>query len=492
MRSIHFFHTFGLVAILFTFWSACRVDPPQTRSEYPERIERIMITRCAQSGCHNDRSAVNAANLNLTTMVNLLKGGNSGAVVIPYSPEQSTLFQFINTYPDLGPTAQPTMPINLAPLLREDVLLIKQWISDGCPNKNGEIPFASEAATRSKTYITNQGCDGVSIVDAASRLVMRYVKIGANNNQIENPHCLRVSPDKKSWYVCYSSGQYLDAYDAVADTLRKRVFLGTGNWNILKVSPDSRYISVTDFSNNGKWIELDAQTLAVRRTISGNGVLTFPHGIAYSKTADTVYVTAQYGNMIYRIIPNIPQIDPICLEMGEQPVTTPQLLDPHEIVMSPNFDYCFITCQASNDVRVIRTNLLLGQPLVAKIPTGTYPLEMAMSASRNELYVVCQEDENPNYPGFKGSVYVIDMKKFEVKRKIYERFYQPHGIAVNEAKGELYVASRNVDPNGPAPHHVSECAGRNGFFHVIDLNTFQVLRSSSELSVDPYSLDIKE
>ena len=117
---------------------------------------------------------------------------------------------------------------------------------------------------------------------------------------------------------------------------------------------------------------------------------------------------------------------------------------------------------------------------------------MAMSASRNELYVVCQEDENPNYPGFKGSVYVIDMKKFEVKRIIYERFYQPHGIAVNEAKGELYVASRNVDPNGPAPHHVSECAGRNGYFHVIDLNTFQVLRSSSELSVDPYSVDIKE
>ncbi|MGI9192277.1 MAG: c-type cytochrome domain-containing protein [Chitinophagaceae bacterium] len=483
---------FSLTAIFFGLlfaWSACRVDPPQTQTAYPVEIERIMLTRCAQSGCHNNQSAVNAANLNLSSFTDLLKGGNSGAVVVPFSPEQSTLFQFINTYNDLGPIAKPTMPINLPPLSREEVLLIKNWILKGCPNRNGEIPFSSNAATRPKAYISNQGCDGVSIVDAETRLVMRYVKIGGNLTQIENPHCLRVSPNKQSWYVCYSSGQYFDAFDAVADTLRQRTFLGNGNWNILKVTPDSRYVSVTDFSNNGKWIEMDAQTLAIRRSISGNGILTFPHGIAYSKTQDTVYVTAQYGNMIYRLIPAIPQIDAISLQPGQAPVTTPQLLDPHEVLMSPNYQYYFITCQASNEVRVMRTGY---DTLVAVIPTGTYPLEMALSAKRNELYVVCQEDNNPNYPGFKGSVYVIDMQTYAVKRKIYERFYQPHGIAVDDTRGELYVASRNADPNGPAPHHVSACDGRNGFFHVLDLTSYQVLRASSELSVDPYSLDVKE
>ena len=477
-----------IMGISLLSWLACRVDPPQTQAGYPKDIERILITRCAQSGCHNATSSVNAAGLNLSSYNTMLEGGNSGAVVIPYSADQSTLFQFINTYADLGPIAKPTMPINLPSLSRNEVTLIKNWINAGCPNRNGDIPFSSNPATRSKAYITNQGCDGVSVIDAATHLVMRYVKIGADPNQIENPHCLRVSQNKKDWFVCYSSGQYFDAYDAISDTLRKRTFLGIGNWNILKVSPDGRYVSVTDFSNNGKWVELDAQSLAIRRVISGNGVLTYPHGIAYTATQDTVYVTAQYGNMVYRIIPNIPQIDAISLQPGAAPVTTPQLLDPHEVLMSPDYSRYFVTCQASNEVRVMRTG---ADTLLATIPMGNYPLEMAISASRNELYVICQEDANPIYPTYRGSVYVVDLSTYAVKRKLYERFFQPHGIAIDEKRGELYVASRNVDPNGPAPHHISECAGRNGFFHVIDLNLFTVKRTASEISVDPYSADVR-
>jgi YVTN family beta-propeller protein len=153
-----------------------------------------------------------------------------------------------------------TMPINLAPLTRNEVQLLRNWIVAGCPNRDGDIPFSENAGTRPKAYITNQGCDGVSIVDAATHLVMRYVRVGGNPTQIENPHCLRVSPNKQDWFVCFSSGQYFEAYDAVTDTLRKRTFLGPGNWNILKVSPDSRYVSVTDFSNNGKWVD-DGKTL---------------------------------------------------------------------------------------------------------------------------------------------------------------------------------------------------------------------------------------
>ncbi len=478
----------SMVCMSFLAWTACRVDPPQTQAGYPLDVEQILVTRCAQSGCHNATSSVNAAGLDLSSFNAMLKGGNSGAVVIPFSPDQSTLFQFINTFPDLGPMAKPTMPINLAPLTRNEVQLLRNWIVAGCPNRDGDIPFSENAGTRPKAYITNQGCDGVSIVDAATHLVMRYVRVGGNPTQIENPHCLRVSPNKQDWFVCFSSGQYFEAYDAVTDTLRKRTFLGPGNWNILKVSPDSRYVSVTDFSNNGKWVELDAQTLAVRRTIAGNGVLTYPHGIAYTKTQDTVYVTAQYGNMVYRIIPAIPQIDAISLQPGQAPVTTPQLLDPHEVLMSPDYTRYFVTCQASNEVRVMRTG---ADTLIAIIPTGVYPLEMALSANKQELYVVCQEDPNPIYPTYRGSVYVIDINTYVVKRKLYERFFQPHAIAVDDTHKELYVASRNVDPTGPAPHHVSECVGRNGFFHVIDLTQFAVKRTSSELSVDPYSADVK-
>ena len=70
--------------------------------------------------------------------------------------------------------------------------------------------------------------------------------------------------------------------------------------------------------------------------------------------------------------------------------------------------------------------------LLATIPMGTYPLEMAISASKQELYVICQEDINPIYPTYRGSVYVVDLNTYAIKRKLYERFFQPHGIAVDE------------------------------------------------------------
>jgi len=64
--------------------------------------------------------------------------------------------------------------------------------------------------------------------------------------------------------------------------------------------------------------------------------------------------------------------------------------------------------------------------------------------------------------------------------------FQPHGIAVDESKNLLYVLSRNILSKGPAPHHTSECIGRNGFVNFVDLNTFTPMKKRYELSVDPY------
>ncbi len=477
----------GIVFVL----QSCKksIDPDFSTTTYPSKIEKIIVAKCATAGCHNDKSYQNAANLNLSDWNKMFEGGVSGSVVIPFSPNQSSLMQFINTYDDLGIKASPTMPINETPLTRDEVLTIRDWIKNGCLSKDGEIPFASNIASRGKAYISNQGCDIVSVVDAETKLVMRYVKVGNDNAQIEVPHCLRVSPDRKYWYVCFTNGKYVQKYDANTDTLVAEVNIGVGSWNILKISSDSKNAFVSDFSNNGKLVELDLNTMTIKTSLSGSGLFSFPHGIAYSKTKDTIYVTAQYGNMIYRVIPSIPQIDQISIQKGAAPVTTPQLLDPHEVLMNPDFSRYFITCQASNELRVMDASV---DTLLKVIPMGIYPLEFAMSSNKNLLFVCNQEDNNPIYPQFKGSIYVVDMNSLTIVKKIYEKFYQPHGLVVDDKRGLLYVASRNADPNGPAPHHLSECNGRNGFFHVIDINTWKLVKPTSELSVDSYSMDVRE
>ncbi|HWY38032.1 MAG TPA: hypothetical protein VNY73_05705, partial [Bacteroidia bacterium] len=67
---------------------------------------------------------------------------------------------------------------------------------------------------------------------------------------------------------------------------------------------------------------------------------------------------------------------------------------------------------------------------------------------------------------------------------------QPHGLAVDDAAGLLYVANRNVSSATP-PHHSSICGGTNGNIVFIDLNTLQLTGRKIELSRDPYSVNIR-
>lgn len=485
---MNFYKKSVLILLAYTgilFFSCNKlIDPSFKQSAYPKDIEKILVNKCATAGCHNDQSAINAAGLNLSSFAKLFEGGGSGAVVIPFSPNQSSLMQFINTYADLGLQATPTMPLNGTVLSRDEVTTVKNWITSGCPDIEGNIPFSSNADSRTKAYISNQGCDLVSVVDAETGLVMRYVKVGKLENASEVPHNIRVSPDRKYWYVCFIDGSYIQQFDAATDKLVDTYEIGSGLWNIVKISSDGKKAFASSLESNGKLVEVNLETKALKKY---DGLFVNPHGIALTKNSDTIYITAQNGNMIYRLIPSLVDVQSISLQKGVPPVTTQGILDPHEIMMNESYSKYFITCQTSNEVRVMQAGV---DTLLKVIPVGATPLEMTMSKNKDLLFVTCQEDANPNLLS-KGSVYVIDMNTLAVVKIIKEKFFQPHGLAVDEQRNLLYVASRNVAPGGPAPHHTSACNGNNGFFHIIDINTWQLHRPGTELSVDPYSVDFR-
>lgn len=415
-----------------------------------------------------------------------MQGGNNGSMVIPFSSQLSPLFQFINTYPELGLTLKPTMPLNGQALSKDDVNMIKSWIDSGCKSLEGEIPFEKNYTTRSKIYMSNQGCDLVAIIDPPTGLIMRYIKVGHEENEIELPHNIQVSHDGRYWYACFVNGKYLQKYDAATDTLVAEATIGTGSWNVIRISENDQHGFVSDLSSNGKMVMVNLNSMSVEAVLSGSGVLSNPHGMAISKNADTIYITSQYGNMVYRYLPLTTSLDKISLQKGVQPVTTPQLLDPHEIMFSSDASKYFVTCQASNEVRVMDRQ---ADTLLKVISVGKYPLEMAQY--KQLLFVTCQEDINPVNNFFRGSVYVINTQTMQTEKIIYGKMFQPHGLAVDIEHEQLYIASRNADPTGPAPHHISDCGGRNGYFTILNLNNYEITISSNEASVDPYSLAYK-
>lgn len=75
--------------------------------------------------------------------------------------------------------------------------------------------------------------------------------------------------------------------------------------------------------------------------------------------------------------------------------------------------------------------------IVAKVPTGDFPHEVAVSADGKTAYVANYGAQQPN-----NSISVIDIpSRKEVKRIDLGGFYRPHGIAVSD--GKVYFTSES-------------------------------------------------
>jgi YVTN family beta-propeller protein len=485
----------GLVSVLVVFaslYSGCKQDPPAfdlEASGYPDEIGQIILTNCAVSGCHNSASSHAAAGLDLSSWESCMRGDRNGAVVIPYSHEYSTMFMFCNTYADLGVSVEPTMPFNGDPLTRTQVIQLRDWINSGAPSRDGTVAFADNSS-REKYYVTNQGCDVVTVVDAATGLAMRYIHVGSSF-QIESPHGLRISPDGQYWYVCFSNGSYLEKYRTSDDAFVGRVLLGAdvsagfGSWNTFSITPDGRYAFVVHWSTvtDGRIAKVDLQTMQFV-AVYGSSIFVQTHGSAISPDGNWLYVTTTSGNYIFKFdVNDISNFDQIIID-GVSPLPLNNSSENgHEIAFAPDGSKYFITCSGTNNIRVFD---FATDTLIATIPVGVYPQELSISQNSPYGYVTCMED-TATYPGKRGSVYCFNWQTNSAVGSVYTG-HQPHGIAVDDVRQLVIVANRNVAPGGPAPHHSSACAGRNGSVAFIDMQTFSIRGDLKlEVGVDPYA-----
>ena len=283
--------------------------------------------------------------------------------------------------------------------------------------------------------------------------------------------------------MLFRSGSVLQRYRTLDDAFVDQANIGPGNWNTISITPNGKHAFIADYSPAGKIVHVNLQTMTLT---SASNTLDNPHGTYFMQSQNVLYVTAQYGNFIYKFdflsdttynVIDLPVF--ITLQTGV-PWTLTSSLDPHEIIFTPDESKYFVTCQRSNEVRMLNT---ANDSLLDSISVGGFPQEMAVSASRHLLFVTCQEDStSPSLQfGEKGSVFVYDYQNHApVNINLgssagFIRVYQPHGIAVDDASGKVFVASLNYSINGPAPHHPTGGNLRNGFVTIIDMNSMEYL-----------------
>lgn len=456
------------------------------RGNFPKAIGKIMETRCATTGCHNAASNAAANGLNLSTWNDLFAGSGSGSPVIPFSSRFSSLCYFINTYPELGLQNLPTMPVNGNKLSYDEVKQVKDWIDAGAPDLNGNVKWADKPL-RKKLYAVNQGCDVVTVFDSETQLPIRYIDVGTKPGN-DTPHHVRVSPDGKYWYVVFINNNVMQKFRCSDDSYVGEIPLtpfaagqstnpqnDAGDWNTFVISSDGKRAYCVSWSRVGKVAAVDLENRKLLHYLSG---FYEPHGIALNRQENKVYVTAQYGNYITELDTGFASSPVDWSLQNGQPPQQGVPIEPHDIVLMPDGQNFLITCQKSNDVR--RFNILTGS-VTAVVATGTYPQEIVFSPTRNHYFITCTNDTQDGATGAVSRIDGATLAHTKIKCG-----FQPHGLAVDEASGLLYVLSRNQLSSGPLPHHVSQCQGRNGFVNFVDLNTFTVLKKKYELSVDPY------
>lgn len=469
------------VTVVFLF-SCTKDSASPTFGNYPTDVGKIFTYKCATSGCHNTASYKGAADLNLSSLATLFQGSNTGSSVIPFRSDFSSLCYFINTYDELGSKNYPTMPLNANALSKEEVKTIKDWIDNGAPDINGNIMW-SDNPNRKKYYVLNQGCDVVAVFDAATQLAIRYITVGNKPSIPESPHMISVSPDGQFWYVIFLANNIIQKFRTSDDTFVGELSLGAyQNWNTLVISDDSKKAYCISWQTNSRLAVVDIEHMTLLNNIGG-GNFTDAHGVALNKTNDTIYITRQTGNYIYKIDTALNAFNEITLD-GSGISNQTSSLDPHEITFSPDGTKYFVSCQTANQVRVMST---VGDILIQTISTGQYPLQIVKSSIKNKLYVTCQNEPSISI-NTKGCVTVIDMTTYQATN--YSVGYQPHGIAIDETNGYVIVASRNILTNGPVPHHTGVC-GRNGFVNYFDITNMTLLTKKTEVASDPYFVAIR-
>jgi len=480
--------------ILFAASLSCTHDKVETLPDtgYPEAVSNILVSKCATEGCHTPTSRYAAAGLDYSTWDEMFDGGRNGNSVIPFSVDYSYMLYSVNTDTLKGPVLLPTMPYLRQQLSDAEYQTLADWIAAGAPDKNGFIKY-SDDPLRKKLYISMQGCDKVAVVDAYSKNIMRYIDVGVIPNSIEAPHQVRVSDDGNYWYVVFYSGSILQKFRTSDDVLVASLSLDniTHNWNTLIFTPDGQ----TGFVN-----ALDGATRIVNLESMTNGLMlthSTPHGGFVTPDGNFLYLTCQNGNFIYKIDLTTGFFDDSMVSMvpGQLPSTSSSI-QPHEAILSPEGSKYFVSCQGTAEVRVFQ---LSNDSLLDVIPVGAKPQEFSVSEVMPYIFLSCTEEVvSANQ---KGMVYVIDYNNLSIVSSVYAG-YQPHGIAVDDEEGLVYVANLNYDQSGSAPHHVSSCGGRNGYLTIFDYHTFQLFNNTlsdgnsyqykNELLAFPYFVSLRK
>lgn len=156
-------------------------------------------------------------------------------------------------------------------------------------------------------YVLSESADKISIVRFGSKgaAVEQSIDTGSMPTDVDGPHGIAVSPDKKFYYVSLSNGRPFGSvwkYDATNNSVLARVQLGYFPAT-MDISKDGEFLYVVNFNLHGDMVRSSVSVVATRpmMEIARIPTCTMPHGSRLNVQGTKHYSACMMDDMLVEI-----------------------------------------------------------------------------------------------------------------------------------------------------------------------------------------------
>ncbi len=379
----------------------------------------------------------------------------SSATIIPFDADESLLIRCAegNCVAPAGPAPIPFPSV--AFLQEDEVAFLRRWIENGAKNDNDRVPFGDAEVV---LFVCNQLANRVAIVDGLRMQVIRnvyFADLGEPGGPMGAlPHHTAVEPDGSAWYVT--------------------LIAGTDGGSVFKLSADMgmdpsdpAYVLAREMPPSGEgtfqtpgmmWLDPGSDRLMVGRSFAADpastGIARFnrttmqfeefatlgvehPHAIGVSTNGKWAVTASLEGNN---------RINSIDAENGD-------LVSFLEV---PGAPLAFVQFALSADrATAVATSQTQGKLLFFQLDpnSGAITEDGAVNVGQEPWHPVFSPDGSTVYVPNRIShdVSVVDVASRTVTATIRNPaggnaiFSEPHGSAISDDGGLLFIANRNLN-----------------------------------------------
>ncbi len=466
----------ALFLVLLSFQS-CEQDfvTPSGNNLYTD-VQKIFNTpytsssiTCSTPSCHAGQNS--AAGLDLTNWQSILNGSDNGTMVIPFNGFWSHMVSYLNSDTNLAPVTIDSLFPQYHKIPQQDVETIFNWIKEGAKDETGQIAF-SNVPTNEKGFITNQAADLVAVIKQDTRQVIRLIPVGGSNS-LDAPHYIKLSPDMNYFYVSLIQEGYVEKYSVSDYSIVGRTQTGQAGQSPahIEISPDGLHGYITNFESSGSVTttrKFNTTTMAVTDIFS-EPRMKGPHGMALTRDGNTLFVTSEIGEYIFKIKTNNFYVsDTTYIKAPIDPSVPPSgngtsNFRPYQVLLSPDENFLYVSCRGSNEVRIYNSSDLIQ---TNSIPLGasSFPLLMKFTNDGNYLFV-CNRNNN--------TVSIINAATQTVHTTVSGVGIQPHGVDFTSDGQFAYIACETQ--SGFDGHHPTVGSKKVGVTRIIQISNFSLL-----------------